>query len=243
MEQVKQEYRDALDSLRFSAGEKERIMKNLMERRRQASMKRRGVRPLRTVLIAAALAVVCALMLAAAGPARIFDLVSGASASFQQVTEYRSVVEISGEMPLAMEDGRLWLVIRGERTDVTDLIDADTPYVYDNTDPDTGRGDYLVVGGTLADYGWQEFHELDDGTFVSAGANANNTYCVIDGVTYDLIRDLTDEQRAQVDEQIEKGLLDPDSIYCVWKPWYLNAADRLTGLDARLSPLMPAISR
>lgn len=243
MEQIKQEYRDALDGLRFSAGAKERMVNHLMEQRGRKPAGRRGVRTLRTVLIAAALAVVCVLMLAAAGPARIFDLVSGASASFQQVTEHRSVVEISGEEPLTMEDGRLWLVIGGERTDVTDMVDADTPYVYDNTDPDTGRGDYLVVGGTLADYGWQEFYELDDGTFVSAGANANDTYCTIDGVTYDFIRDLTDEQRTQVDEQIEKGLLDLDSICYVWKPWYLNAADQLTGLDARLSPLMPAISR
>lgn len=50
-----EEYREALDGLRFSEAGKERIVTNLMEKQGQAPEKRRGVRPLRAALIAAAL--------------------------------------------------------------------------------------------------------------------------------------------------------------------------------------------
>ena len=225
MGRLEQDYREALDGLRFSGAGKERIMKNLMERE-----KRRTVRPLRAALIAAAMVLVCVLMIAAAMPGQVFKLISGADASFQQVSEGRSVVEISGEMPLQKENGRLWLVIGGERTDITDSIDLNTPYVYDNTDPETGRRDYLVVGGTIEDYGWLEFYEMKNGEFAVAGENANNSYCVMDGVTYDYIHDLTEEQRLQVDQKISGGLMDSDSVFYVWKPWYLNAVGQLAGL-------------
>ena len=52
---TEQEYKQALDSLRYSSEGKERIMKNLMERQEQRPEKRKSIRPLRTVLIAAAL--------------------------------------------------------------------------------------------------------------------------------------------------------------------------------------------
>lgn len=186
------------------------------------------------VLLAAALAVVCAFMIAAAGPGRIFQLASGGTASYQQVSENRSVVELSGESPVKLEDGRLWLIVNGERKDITDLVDANTPYIYDSTDPDTGRRDYLVIGGTSEDYGWIEYHQLDGGRFAAVGENANKTYCVIDGVTYDFINDLTENQRMEVDEQIQKGLMDADCIYYEWKPWYQNAVERLEELGVQV---------
>lgn len=52
--QTEREYRDALDELRFSKEAKERMMKNLMEQKGQRYAKRRGARPLRAGLIAAA---------------------------------------------------------------------------------------------------------------------------------------------------------------------------------------------
>lgn len=56
-EQFEREYRDALDGLRFSDAGKERMMENLMEQQGQKPAKRRGVRPLRAALIAAAVCV------------------------------------------------------------------------------------------------------------------------------------------------------------------------------------------
>lgn len=52
--QTEREYRDALDSLQFSDEAKERMMKNLIKQQEQKPAKRRGVRPLRAGLIAAA---------------------------------------------------------------------------------------------------------------------------------------------------------------------------------------------
>lgn len=53
--QTEHEYREALDSLRFSSEGKERIMNNLMEQQEPTPAKRHSIRPLRTALIAAAL--------------------------------------------------------------------------------------------------------------------------------------------------------------------------------------------
>ena len=63
MEQIEREYRDALDGLRFSGDAKERMVDNLLEQRGQAPVKRRGARPLRAGLIAAA---VCVLLVGTA---------------------------------------------------------------------------------------------------------------------------------------------------------------------------------
>ena len=63
---TEQEYKQALDSLRYSSEGKERIMKKLMERQEQRPEKRKSIRPLRTVLIAAA---VCAALVMTAGAA------------------------------------------------------------------------------------------------------------------------------------------------------------------------------
>ena len=71
MEQIEREYRDAMDGLRFSLEGKERIMKNLMEQHEQAPVKRRGVRPLRAALVAAA---VCVALVGTAGAAQYFGV-------------------------------------------------------------------------------------------------------------------------------------------------------------------------
>lgn len=54
MGRLEQDYREALDGLRFSDAGKERIMKNLMERQEREPVKGKRFRPLRMALIAAA---------------------------------------------------------------------------------------------------------------------------------------------------------------------------------------------
>lgn len=66
--QMEREYKEALDSLCFSGEGKEHIMKKLIERQESTPAKRRGVHPLRTGLIAAAL---CAALLGTAGAATV----------------------------------------------------------------------------------------------------------------------------------------------------------------------------
>lgn len=70
MSQIEREYKNALDDVRFSEAEKERMMNNLMNQKEQeqAQVGRRGFRPLRAGLIAAA---ACAALVMTAGAATI----------------------------------------------------------------------------------------------------------------------------------------------------------------------------
>ncbi len=56
-----------------------------------------------------------------------------------------------------LAEGRIWFVLEDTRTDITDLIDADTPYIYAYEDAETGTTGYLIVGGTPDCYGWMEY--------------------------------------------------------------------------------------
>lgn len=47
---------------------------------------------------------------------------------------------------ISLEDGRLWFVAGGQRVDVTDQVDEETPYVYTATDEE-GNLHYIIVGG------------------------------------------------------------------------------------------------
>lgn len=68
MGRLEQDYREALDSLRFSDAGKERILENLMEHRAERPVKRRGGRPLRVALIAAAVCLALVGTVFAIGP-------------------------------------------------------------------------------------------------------------------------------------------------------------------------------
>lgn len=98
MGRLEQDYREALDGLRFSDAGKERIMKNLMEQRERKPGKRRGVRPLRTGLIAAA---VCAALVMTAGAATV--LARQSSIQFidkeQFKQEYNAYLKEHGRSP------------------------------------------------------------------------------------------------------------------------------------------------
>lgn len=84
MNRTEQEYREALDGLRFSEDAKRRMMDHLMEQKEEKTMKKRNIRPLRTGLIAAALC------LALAGTA------FAATAAYQLMIQLYSDKEIDG---------------------------------------------------------------------------------------------------------------------------------------------------
>lgn len=195
----------------------------------QSPAKPRGSRPVRMVLIAAALAVGCFLSLAAGVPARVFHLAAGGIETYAKISNDHSVLtQIGGSRnPIAEEDGRLWLTIKdGEQhIDITDLVDADTPYIYDNTDPETGYRDYLIVGGTPGDYGWVEYYEVEDNSFAGTGRNTYTEYATIDGVTYTL-DELTPEQRERTEHYVwnnDEGV----KIELVNRPWHDAAIEQL----------------
>ena len=81
MGRLEQDYREALDGLRFSDAGKERIMKNLMEQQAGQPVKRKRFRPLRTALIAAAVCLALVGTAVAASPG-LREMMSAALGSF-----------------------------------------------------------------------------------------------------------------------------------------------------------------
>lgn len=63
---------------------------------------------------------------------------------------------------LSVEDGRVWFVADGQRLDITDRIDEETPYLYAWQDGQGNRSG-LIVGGTPEHCGWAEIWERADG--------------------------------------------------------------------------------
>ena len=227
MKRLEQDYRDALDGLQFSDEAKERMMKNITEQKEQTPVKRRGVRPLRAGLIAAALAVGCVLSIAAGFPAQVYNFVSGGSVAVTFAGDDvidKSTDETSDELsePIVLEDGKLWFVNGEERTDLTGLIDGDTPYIYERTDPATGNKGYVILGGTVDDFGWAEFVQLDNGDLDYSRLMGNGSFdcfATLDGKRIRM-SDIPEDQMERLNITFET----------VYRPWLQAALDQL-GLD------------
>ncbi len=175
----------------------------------------------KAALLAAALAVGALLSIAAGLPTTVYHLVTGGTMTIQEGPNGYKSYDFTNQFPaepVVLEEGRLWLVLDGGRTDITDQIDMDTPYIVEHTDPESGLSNFLIVGGTPEDYGYCSYQEDPSGGFAGGGTGGCYTpYCTIDGVPYD-VRDLTPEQHKQ---------RDPDGDYDEWRPWYLNAMEQL----------------
>ena len=65
------------------------------------------------------------------------------------------------------EDGRLYLTINGENTDITGQCSYETPYIYECTGTD-GLRHAFIIGGDPGAIGWSEFMWDEDG-FPSGG--------------------------------------------------------------------------
>ena len=177
--------------------------------------------PLKMALLAAALAAVGVLCIAAGLPTTVYHLVTGGTVTVQRGPDGYESYDFSNQFPakpVVLEDGRLWLVINDDRTDITDLIDMETPYILENTDPESSLSNYLIVGGTPENFGYCSYQETSSGGFAGGGSGGCYTsYSTIDGIPYD-VRDLTPEQYEQ---------RDPGGDYDEWRPWYLNAIEQL----------------
>ena len=188
---------------------------------------KRRMPSLKTVLLAAALAVGCLLSIAAGLPTKIYRLItaSGNSVVVQMDETGENYLNFGWEntsAPIVLEDGRLWLVLQNEEcTDVTDLIDMDTPYIVEGEDPETGLKNYLVVGGTPEDYGYGLFVEMPLGGYIG---NGWNTYSICYKVNGELIEH--DDWLAS-GPHTDSEPMPSESVVTVYKPWYDNAMARL----------------
>lgn len=215
---MKKEYRHMMAQAALSDQKKEEIL-NMMENNQ--SNKRRMPSPGKIVL-AAALAVGCVLSIAAGLPAQVYNFVAGGSAVIEADGSEAHFTLTGDEdpSPITVEDGKLWLDADGQKTDLTGKVDENTPYVYERTDPKTGNKGYLVVGGTVDDYGWAEFFLTEDGTCSMMGDNAWENMVPIDGKDIPLSQ-LTEEQMDMLNE--DGGTL----CKTVNRPWLGNAIHQL----------------
>lgn len=161
-------YRHMMEQVALSDRKKEEIMEQLELKGTQ----KRRMPKVRTMILAAALAVGCLLSIAAAAglPARVYRFIGGGSAVINPGTD----TMIYDRMDMASapaevdEAGRLWLTVDDRRIDITDQISEETPYIYERTDPESGQKGYLVLGGTPDNLGWIEWFQVDGSWFFHA---------------------------------------------------------------------------
>ncbi len=212
-------YRRLMEQVTLSDRKKEEIMEMLENK---GAQKRRMPRAGKLIL-AAALAVGCVLSIAAGLPAQVYNFMSGGTVSVNENGGSNDWSMDEVNPPIVQEDGKLWFVNGGERTDLTGLIDEDTPYIYENTDPATGNKGYVIVGGTVDHFGWAEIFETESGAASLTGLDYDDTYLTIDGVrqpSYELSEEL-----------VEKLNHDPSyKLDTVNRPWFQAALDQL-GLE------------
>ena len=140
--------------------------------------KRKG----RTVLVLAAALAACLALAGWSYGEQIIHLLSGGQvirggtggAGYGTVIMSDGYDENGNPTIISLEDGRLWFVAGGQRVDVTDQVDEETPYVYTVTDEEDNLH-YIIVGGTPEDYGWFEGVQFPDGSGGGSGVPHSRT--------------------------------------------------------------------
>lgn len=228
------DYKHMMEQVTLRDEKKEEIME-LLENR--SGQKRRRVPKAARIALAAALILVCMMSIAAAAdlpllPARVYHFLGGGSLTVVPGKDAGLIgTEVIGgeeiilslpdpeDAPVVLEDGRLWFVNGKERTDVTDLIDADTPYIYEHTDPVTGYKGWLILGGTPEDFGWAECSDVGGG-FGLTGHDYSQIYLTLDGEKI-RSKDLTPEQQERTNQ------MDSVPTEVVYAPWLVSAMEQL----------------
>lgn len=186
----------------------------------------KGRRPsVKVLVLAAALAVGCALSIAAGLPAQVYNFMSGGSMMNMPGSDYGEFV-MSPDNPVTLEDGRIWLTTNGEKLDITDKMDENTPYIQEHTDPATGNKGYFVAGGTPERFGWAEFPVVDGAVSAVSGSSYEDWWYTMPDGTEILLSDLPMEEQMKLSEENGGGL----TFTTVSRPWFQAALDRL-GLE------------
>ena len=185
----------------------------------------KGRRPsVKVMVLAAALAVGCVLSIAAGLPAQVYNFMSGGTMTDMPGSNHAEFTMPTNN-PVTLEDGRIWLTANGEKLDITDKMDENTPYIQEHTDPATGNKGYFVAGGTPERFGWVEFPVIDGVISGTSGYHYEDWWYTMPDGSKIILSDLPmDEQMKFADEN--GGLtFDP-----VKRPWFQAALDQL-GLE------------
>lgn len=171
-------YRHMMEQVALSDRKKEEMITMLEN---QNTQKRRMPKA-GTMVLAAALAVGFALSIAAGLPAQVYNFVSGGTLTALPGTTGELSMTLDGEeiAPAKAEDGRLWFEADGQKIDITDKVDENTPYIHEHTDPATGEKGYVIVGGTPKDFGWVEIVLMG-----KAAALSGSNYAEVGGISLD----------------------------------------------------------
>lgn len=214
-------YWHMMEQVKLSDRKKEEIMEMLENK----DTRKRRAPSVKVMVLAAALAVGCVLSIAAGLPAQVYNFVAGGSAIISPGTgEGFFNYDVEENDPITVENGRLWFDADGQKVDVTDKMDENTPYIYERTDPKTGNKGYVVLGGTVDNYGWAEFFLTEDGACSMLGNNAWEYMVPIDGKDIPM-SDLTEAQWDMLN--VDGGI----PMVTVNQPW-LDAALAQLDLDA-----------
>lgn len=158
------DYRRMMEQVTLSDQKKEEIME-MIENKNTA---KRHMPKAAKIVLAAALAVGCVLSIAAGLPAQVYNFMSrGTITALPGTGEFNMTLDGETAAPVKAEDGRLWFEAGGQKVDITDKVDEDTPYIYEHTDPATGKKGYVVAGGTVENFGWVEISQMDNVTAMS----------------------------------------------------------------------------
>ena len=214
------DYRSIMEQVRLSDEKKEEIL--TMLENQNTNTKKYRMPKVGKVVLAAALAVGCVLSIAAGLPAQVYNFMSGGSMTVlpgtNEVYLEAGFTGAEEDAPVRAENDRLWLAADGQKLDITDQVDENTPYIHEHTDPATGNKGYLIAGGTPEDFGWVEIVQFEiDGSIAMSG----NNYDTVS------IAELYEAQKAQ--KEANGGtfeMVDPGSH----RPWLQAAIDQL-GLD------------
>ena len=142
----------------------------------KAAPAKRRRRPLKMALLAAALAVGCALCIAAGIPGIFVVSPIGTQITLEDGSLHMDHTQ-RDDYWLLVEDGRFFLDMDGKRIEITGKFDADTPYIHTVEDI-SGITFHYVVGGTPDNYGFTEFEIVPDNS--RSEVMPHNTFVVFD---------------------------------------------------------------
>ena len=214
-------YWHMMEQVTLSDQKKEEIMDMLENKGTQ-----KGRRPsVKMMVLAAALAVGCVLSIAAGLPAQVYNFMSGGTMVNMPGSNHAEFTMPAGS-PLTLENGRIWLTANGEKLDITDKMDENTPYIQEHTDPATGNKGYFVAGGTPERFGWAEFPVVDGAISAVSGSSYEDWWYTMPDGSEIILSDLPMEEQMKLAEENVGGL----TFTPVRCPWFQAALDQL-GLE------------
>lgn len=190
---------------------------------------KKKMKPIFKALIAAAAAAV----LAGTAAAATIAVSSFTTATNLKVTgTYNDVhTDLSEEIvPIRVEEGnRLIFTAGGDYTDITDLVDENTPYIYRYIN-DMGYECYVIIGGAAGNYGYVDLYTVGmgrwDADLTNAGTPKEQHIVIPDGTHFD-----SEEEVAAAFEEVFRSER---------QPWYNNALDEL-GVKPMFSHMTPTL--